>query len=166
MLDRSARPRSKRTLDKVKPTLVQLAVVVLFGLLALSLLGSVVVNAWVYWQIYGIGGWRDQVYELEGVVASRRATRDFQAGHVRLYKLGGESEADKFTGTNDGRFEVWVPQFYPSLGRAHRYSTEQFIDFYNGRMHYLVSHPEKIRATNETVQPQHGTDPLQPSVSH
>jgi hypothetical protein len=146
----------------MKPTRVQFAVFLLVGLFALTLLCSVIANAWGYLQVYGVDGWRDQVYRLEGLVASQRALRDFREGHLRLYQLGGESEAAKFTGTNDGPFEVWVPQFYPSLGRAHRYSTEQFIDFYNRKMHYMFSHPEKFRATNGTVQLQHGADPDQP----
>ena len=131
---------------------IQYAVGGLMGLIGLALLGSLFIIGWGYLQIYGIGGWRDEVYGLQGMVGSDRALRDFQAGRLRLYRAGGESDAAKFTGTNDGPFEVWVPQFYPSLGSAHRYSTDQFIEFYNRKMHYMFSHPEKFRATNESVQ--------------
>jgi hypothetical protein len=137
----------------MKPSPTQLAVIGLIGLFALALLGSVILNGWGYFQIYGIGGWRDVVYGLQGMVASDQALHDFRDGHLRLYRFGGESETAKFTGTNDGPFEVWVPQFYPSLGRAHRYSTEQFIEFYNRKMHYMFSNPEKFRTTTGSVEP-------------
>jgi hypothetical protein len=120
----------------------------LFGLLSATLLCSVLINAWSYWQIYGIGGWRDQVYQSEGAIASERALRDFREGHLRLYRLGGENEHAKYTGTNDGPFEIWVPTFYPTLGRAHRYSTEQFIEFYNRKMRYMHAHPDKFAKRN------------------
>jgi hypothetical protein len=123
------------------------------GLLLVVLLGSAVLIAWGYWQIYGIGGWRDQLYASEGAVASRQALDDFRAGHLRLYSLGGESEKATYTGTNDGPFEIWIPHFYPSLGRAHRYSTEQFIEFYNRKMRYMHGHPGEFLLKSQEVQP-------------
>jgi len=137
----------------MKASATRLAVVGLIGLFALALLGSMVINGWGCFQIYGIGGWRDVVYELQGMVASDQALRDFRDGHLRLYRFGGESQMAKFTGTNDGPFEIWVPHFYPSLGRAHRYSTEQFIAFYNRKMRYMFSNPEKFSTTTNSVQP-------------
>jgi hypothetical protein len=147
----------------MKPSATQAAVGGLIGLFALALLCSVILNGWGYFQIYGIGGWRDVVFELQGMVASDHALRDFRDGHLRLYRLGGESEKAKFTGTNEGAFEIWVPQFYPSLGRAHRYSKEQFIEFYNRKMHYMFSNPEKFRTTTGSVQPGASNQHLQPT---
>ncbi len=129
-----------------------IVIILLIGLLSVSLLPSLLLAAWSHWQIYGTGGWRDEVYGLEGMVASGRALDDFRDGHLRLYRLGGENEKARYTGTNDGPFEVWIPQFYPSLGRAHRYSTEQFIEFYNRKMQYMQTHPGKFQ--RETVQVQ------------
>ena len=131
------------------------------GLLGALLLGSVSLIAWDYWEIYGIGGWRDQVLVSESLVAWREALDDFRDGRLRLYQLGGESEKRHYTGTNDGPFEVWVPQFYPSLGRAHRYSTEQFIEYYNRKMRYMHTHPEKFRRIN-AVQPSGAANGSQP----
>jgi hypothetical protein len=119
-------------------------VIALIGLLSATLLSSILLNAWGYWQIYGFGGWRDLVLQSEGAAASEQALRDFREGHLRLYCLGGENERAKYTGTNDGPFEMWIPQFYPSLGRPHRYSTEQFIEFYNRKMRYMHSNPDKF----------------------
>ncbi len=125
---------------------------VVICLFAILLLGSASLIAWGYWQIYGIGGWRDQLYASEGAVASRRALDDFRDGHLLLYTLGGENEKAKYTGTNDGAFEIWVPHFYPSLGRAHRYSTEQFIEFYNRKMRYMQTHPDNFQQERKEVQ--------------
>src|SRR5262245_5812556 len=105
---------------------------VLIGLLVISALGALAFAARLSWQVYGPGGWRDEVYDQVSLNATKRAMEDFRQGHLRLYALTGErSEKPHFTGKMDGVFEVWAPQFYPSLGRAHRYGTEQFIKFYN-----------------------------------
>ena len=145
-------------MDVMKPRVLY----VVSGFLAVALLGSAVLLAWGYWQVYGIGGWRDQLYASEGAVASRQALDDFRAGHLRLYTLGGESERAKFTGTNDGPFEVWTPHFYPSLGVAHRYATEQFIEFYNRKMKYMHEHPKEFLRKGQEVQQSHAADGSQP----
>ena len=124
----------------------------IIGVLAVLLLGSDVLIAWGYWQLYGIGGWRDQLFKSEGAVATRRALDDFRNGQLRLYTLGGQSEKAKYTGTNDGPFEIWIPHFYPSLGRAHRYSTKQFIEFYNRKMKYMHEHPDEFLPKRQEVQ--------------
>jgi hypothetical protein len=132
------------------------------GLLVVVLLGSAVLIGWGYWQIYGIGGWRDQLYASEGAVASSRALDDFRDGHLRLYTLGGEAEKATYTGTNNGPFEIWIPCFYPSLGRAHRYSTEQFIEFYNGKMKYMHEHPDKFLRNRQEAQRDGAANRSQP----
>ena len=128
--------------------------VVLLGLFSLLLLCSFLFNVCAYWRIYGIGGWRDAVYELAGANATRQAMEDYQQGHLRLFTLSGENEKPRFTGKLDGPFEIWTPQFYPTLGRAHRYSTEQFIEFYNRKMRYMHSHPDMFQREAKKVQPK------------
>lgn len=105
---------------------------------------ALLLGGWSLGQIYGIGGWRDEVYTLVGADAARQAMDDFQQGYRRLYVFGGGSARSRFTGSNNGPFEIWIPSYRPSLGRAHRYSTEQFIEFYNAKMRYMCSHPEKF----------------------
>src|SRR3989442_7270305 len=85
------------SLDKMKIRAPQIAIIVIVGLFSASLLCSVLLNAWGYWQIFGIGGWRDQVYESEGAVASQQALHDFREGHLRLYCLGDENDRAKYT---------------------------------------------------------------------
>lgn len=105
------------------------------------------------WQIYGIAGWRDEVYGLQGVNGSSRAMDDYREGYLRMYRLGGEQERAHFTGETNGVFEMWTPQYYPSMGAAHRYATEQFIAFYNRKMAYMHTHPDRFRRGTNTVQP-------------
>jgi hypothetical protein len=121
---------------------------VLIALLGGCVLGCAALVAWGYWQVYGPGGWRDQVYGSTGALASRQALDDFRQGRLRLYQLAGESNAAKYTGTNEGPFEVWVADFYPSLGRAHRYAKEQFVEFYNRKMRYMHEHPERFQESS------------------
>jgi len=125
------------------------ATYVIISVLAILLLSAASVILWYRWQIYGIAGWRDQLYEAEGSVASRQALSDFREGHLRLYTLGGENEHPKYTGTNEGPFEIWILHFYPALGGAHRYSKEQFIEFYNRKMRYIQAHPDKFQQTRK-----------------
>jgi hypothetical protein len=95
--------------------------------------------------------WEMQVYGLAGYEGSTRARQDFQAGKLRLFVLAGERSDDKFSGTNDGPFEVWYPQFYPQY-YPFRYSTEQMVKFYNDKMRYMHRYPEKfVSATNTTT---------------
>lgn len=135
---------------------------ILLGLLAAITVVTLALVARLSWQVYGPAGWRDQVYGQVGMNATLRAMEDFERGHLRLYALAGENEEAKFAGKMDGAFEVWSPQFYPSLGQAHRYATEQFIEFYNRKMHYMHSHPERFSRREEKVQPDGAANGSQP----
>src|SRR6266498_4220274 len=106
---------------------------------------SLLVSVCAFWQIYGIGGWRDEVNALVGTKATRKAMDDFAEGHLRLYIFGGENDRHQFTGKSDGPFEIWIPPFHPEFGRAHRYSTEQFIEFYNRKTRYMHSQPDRFQ---------------------
>ena len=145
---------------RLRPLHVAVALLASLGLL--SVVACLSFAGWSYWQIYGIGGWRDELYGQVGMTATTRAMRDYREGHLRLYTLDGENDKPKYTGTNDGPFEVWIPQFYPSLGRAHRYAKEQFVAFYNRKMKYMYSHPDKFPRNAEDVQPDGAANGSQP----
>ena len=115
------------------------------ALLAVSTLAAFAAIAKLSWQINAPGGWRDELYGQVGANATTRAMSDFRRGQLRLFHLGGESDKDHFTGTMDGPFEVWTPSFYPSLGEAHRYAKEHYVEFYNRKMRYMHSRPERFR---------------------
>jgi|HubBroStandDraft_6_1064221.scaffolds.fasta_scaffold301767_2 hypothetical protein len=87
--------------------------------------------------------------EYEGVT---RASHDFEKGKLRLFVIAGERDADKFSGTNEGPFEIWYPQYYPDL-YPFRFSAEQMVARYNERMRYFHEHPAKSLAkTNATTR--------------
>lgn len=71
--------------------------------------------------------------------ATLQALADFRNGILRVYTMPAEQESPKFTGTHDGPFEVWVLQYYPSLGAAHQYATEHYMKAYNSKMRYVRS---------------------------
>jgi hypothetical protein len=125
---------------------------VLISLAIVGLLGELVWAGRLSWQVYGPGGWRDEMQSLAASKGSRQAMDDFKKGHFRIYVLGGESDESHSTGKKDGVFEIWAPQYFPSLGPAHRYATEQFVEFYNRRMRYMHSHPEKFPKKEEAKQ--------------
>ncbi len=97
--------------------------------------------------------WEQEAYGLSGTVATVKAMEDFQLGRLRLRAIQGENERLRYSGSNDGPFEIWIPQFYPSLGYPHRVSTELQVEFYNRKMRYMHDHPEKFgAATNIGAQ--------------
>ena len=96
--------------------------------------------------------WKEEVHGLAGYEGSTRAEHDFRNGKLRLFVLAGERNDDKFSGTNDGPFQVWFPQYYPEFYPM-RYSEEQQVEFYNRKMRYMHQHPGKfLDATNSTKQ--------------
>jgi hypothetical protein len=68
--------------------------------------------------------------------AGKEADKDFQAGKLKVFVISGESHADKFSGTNDGPFEGWTAEYYPSFPWPERYSIEEKIKAYNRHMRY------------------------------
>jgi hypothetical protein len=94
--------------------------------------------------------WEEMVYGLAGYKGSMQALRDFRAGKLRVFVIAGENEKDRFSGTNDGPFEVWIPQYYPTF-YPFRFSTEQEVAFYNRKMRYMHEHPAEFAATSNTA---------------
>ena len=123
---------------------------ILVALLVIALITSLGFLGRSFWQNYW---WEQEVYGLAGMVASKQALADFRQGKLRLQIIQGENERLRYSGSNDGPFEIWIVQFYPLLGYPHRYSTEQHVAFYNRKMRYLHEHPDKfLAATNTEAQ--------------
>jgi hypothetical protein len=96
--------------------------------------------------------WEQQVYGLAGYEGGTRALHDFRAGKLRLYVISGERDHEKYSGTNDGPFEVWYPQYFPEY-YAFRYPVEVKVSFYNDKMRYMHDHSDKfLTITNTTRQ--------------
>ena len=120
------------------------------AILAVALVSALVFLGRALWRNYW---WEQEAYGLAGMVASNQAMEDFRQGRLRLRVLQGENEHLRYTGSNDGPFEIWTPSFFPSLGYPHRFSTEQQVQFYNRKMRYMHGHPEKFAAaTNAKAQ--------------
>ena len=60
--------------------------------------------------------WRQELLGLAGYYGSDRAVDDFTNGKLRLFEFDGEHQVDVFTGRTEGPFEIWNPQYLPSLG--------------------------------------------------
>jgi len=122
------------------------------ALLFVAFFCSLALNLWCLWQIYYFGGWRDTVQLKASMQATLLALNDYEAGILRIYTIQGQREARAFTGTHDGPFEVWAEQYYPSLGPAHRLSTEECVKAYNNKMRYMYDHPDRWSRPTNVVQ--------------
>lgn len=122
------------------------ALKIVIALLTIALITSLVFLGRALWQNFW---WEEEVHGHVGMVAARQALEDFQQGRLRLRVIDGENERLRYSGSNDGPFEIWVAPFRPSLGYPHRFATEQELKFYNGKMRYMYAHPERfLTATN------------------
>lgn len=96
--------------------------------------------------------WRLQVQNLaqwEGVTVARQ---DFESGKLRLFVISGKRDEDKFSGTNEGPFEVWYSSYFPDV-RAFRCAAETRVAAYNAKMRDMQQHPERYLAkTNTTIK--------------
>ncbi|MEI6392581.1 MAG: hypothetical protein WCT12_15930 [Verrucomicrobiota bacterium] len=94
--------------------------------------------------------WKLQVDSLAGYEGSTRATHDFQSGKVRLFVISGRRPDDEFSGTNDGPFQVWFPQYFSEIP-TFRYAAETMVAAYNNRMRYMHEHPERYPVSTNTA---------------
>lgn len=92
--------------------------------------------------------WKMEVYGLAGYEGSTRALHDFRHGRLRLFVIAGQRDEDTFSGTNEGPFQIWFPQYY-ARPYPMKYSMDQEVKFYNEKMRYMHKHPEAfLSATN------------------
>lgn len=123
---------------------------ILIALLVIALVTSLGLLGRLLWRNYW---WEQEVYGLASMAAVKQAMADFRQGRLRLQMIQGENEKLRYSGSNDGPFEIWIVQFYPSFGYPHRYSTEQHVRFYNRKMRYMHEHPDRfVAATNSEAQ--------------
>ena len=97
--------------------------------------------------------WKLQVDSLARYEGSTRARHDFQSGKLRLFLISGGRSEDKFSGTNEGPFEVWFPQYFPEI-RSFRYAEDTMVAAYNDRMRYMHEHPERYPVSTNTTGQQ------------
>jgi hypothetical protein len=96
--------------------------------------------------------WKLQVESLAQYEGSTRARHDFQSGRLRLFVISGGRTDDNYSGTNNGPFEVWFPQYFPEV-RPFRYAAETMVTAYNYSMQHMHDHPDRyLTSTNITVK--------------
>lgn len=117
------------------------ALTILVAVLTAALLASLGFLGRALWRNYG---WEQEAHGFAGLVATEQAMEDFSQGKLRLLAIAGENDSLSYSGKKDGPFEVWNPQFFPSLGYPHRFVTERYVEFYNRKMRYMHEHPEKF----------------------
>jgi hypothetical protein len=117
--------------------------------LAFALFTSLGFLTYVLWQN---SEWKQQVYALAAYEGGERASHDYQAGKLRLFVIVGERRDDKYSGTNDGPFEIWYPQYFPD-SYPFRYPTEVMVSFYNEDMRLRHEQAEKLPASTNVVKP-------------
>lgn len=125
------------------------SLVILIACLTAALLTSLVFLGRALWRNYW---WEMEAYGLAGMVATREAMTDFSKGRLRLRAVQGENEQLRYSGSNDGPFEIWIPHFYPSLGYPHRFSTERQVEFYNRKMRHMLDNPEEFSAKTTSLE--------------
>jgi hypothetical protein len=104
---------------KVVIAILVIAFLALFAFLADSL-----------WQNFW---WKKEVAGLAYFRGAERADHDFHDDKIRLFVISGERNDDIYSGTNEGPFQIWLPQYYP-YPYSSRYSTEQMVWAYNETM--------------------------------
>jgi uncharacterized membrane protein len=128
-----------------RPTALKTVIVLLILALGASL-------GWLVYTRSQIGWWEMEVYGLAGFEGSERALHDFQNGKVRLFVIARERDHDEFSGTNNGPFQIWFPQYYTALYPM-RYSIEREVEFYNRKMRYMHEHPDRFLTSTNQANP-------------
>jgi YD repeat-containing protein len=91
-----------------------------------------------YGQLLGSSG------TLAGVNTLRFSSKPWFQSEGLYYYGYRFNELHRYTGTNEGLFEIWIPPFSSEFASPERYATEQFITFYNRKMRYMHSHPDRF----------------------
>ena len=106
-------------------------IIILLVLMLITLLGFLVHSQ--FWQN---SNWKAQINLFVMEKAFEEAKKDFQAGKLKTYIIAGKCDTDKYSGTNDGPFAVWITHYYPSY-YPDRFIEEKRVEFYNMEMRGL-----------------------------
>jgi hypothetical protein len=101
-------------------------------------------------QFWQNSNWKGEVSYLSNLQGAEEAKKDFEAGKLKVLVISGECHEDKFSGTNDGPFELWTAEYYPSLPWSYRYSTEEKIKSYNivmqSKYKWSLTHTNNVKS--------------------
>ena len=121
---------------------------IVIGVLTIVLLSALGSLGFAIWQN---SWWKAENEELACNVGALRAVRDFQAGKLRLLVIAGKNMQDKFSGTNDGPFEVWISTYLPEAPYPDRCSFEWEVRAYNAIMKHKLHDQDIAKQRSVTV---------------
>jgi hypothetical protein len=106
------------------------------AIIAVLVIGLITfLGLWIHSQLWQNSNWKGEINYLANVQGAEEARKDFQAGKLKKIIISDECDEDKFSGTNDGPFQVWIAQYFPQSTYPERYSIEQKIKAYDLVMH-------------------------------
>jgi hypothetical protein len=85
----------------------------------------------IHSQLWQNPNWKDEVGYLADIQGAEEAKRDFAANKLKIFAISGECYEDRFSGTNDGPFEIWTAEYFPSFPYPERYSVEKKVEAYD-----------------------------------
>ena len=106
------------------------ALKVVITVLVVAFLTSLVFLAAALWQDFW---WKKAVSGLACYEGAERAKHDFHDSKIRFFVIAGDHEDEIYSGTNDGPFQIWFPQYFRKPYSL-RYSAEQMVWAYNEEM--------------------------------
>jgi hypothetical protein len=123
---------------------------IIISLLAIALVVSFVFL--IYSHLWENSNWKDEVNSFATNQGYEKAKQDFQAGKLKKLVISGDHEEDKFSGTNDGPFEIWNPIYKSSWPYPWRYSVEMEVTGYNlgmqSKYRWSLTHTNNTKSSN------------------
>ena len=133
-----SRKNNPQTLKKIV-TVLTIALVVSFVAL-------------IYSALWKNENWKAQVNSLAQDQGYYEAKEDFKAGKLKKLVISGDREEDKFSGTNDGPFEIWNQMYMSSWPYPDRYSIEMEVKGYNlgmqSKYKWSLTHTNNVKSSN------------------
>jgi hypothetical protein len=100
---------------------------------------------WAGYLLFQNYWWKQEATRYTESSARLEAHGMFRKGIICLYKIDGQCDEPHFSGQRDGPFETWIAFYQPSLGAAHRYIAERWVETFNDQMRLMQREPEKFR---------------------
>ncbi len=93
--------------------------------------------------------WKFEAKRYAESSARLEAQGMFRHGSLCLFKMDGQCDEVHNSGQHDGPFEIWIAFYQPSLGQAHRVTTEYWVEAFNEQMRLMQKDPEKFKKRME-----------------
>ena len=110
--------------------------------LALVLVLMLAFSGYLLFQNYW---WKQEATRYAESSARLEAQGMFRHSTLCIFKMDGQCDEPHFSGQYDGPFQVWIVFYQPTLGEAHRFVTERWVEAFNEQMRLMQRQPEKFR---------------------